>query len=350
MTTTSSQTASYPIESWGKVNEYITDLLNKVKDMGATLRQRDDSDLDQSEVKKNYDKRTDFWHAGGHLSGDVKARKFDKDAPHYTTTEDCSLPDLPKKWKEYLDDLEKYFATCWDEVNTCWENEYQKQLQSPKTLYDKGEKWKDIKSSEMDNLTEDVGKMQLQTSWTGAGAEAYGKAISVQTEAFTKISELVGSSSKALHQGSSGLQRFYLSVAQSAIQMKSEMDACQPPTKEDIGYHLRNGIAILRNCKDYFAGDLKEGIRTWSQDVQKGTDTLNDSIANEKPFTGAEWPKIDGDLSDMEPGPSTPSAQTPSVPTTPDVDPDVDGSDTPVTPDGYDSSDTADAGYQDSKL
>lgn len=366
--------ASFPIEHWEGAGKYIADELNKAMKKAGSNSDQDSKDLEDSELMKHWHERNGSGGKGalvggavaglpgaavgylvdrhGSTGGDFKARKFDasKDNDAWTTTEDCSFEELPGKWAQYLLDLRNYQTKCWNELVDCWNANYLYQLNSPRTLWDKAELWKSVKTKEMDNLVTDIGKMQLQTSWVGAGATAYGKAIGVQTEAFAKITELVQASGGALNDGSTGLQRFYLSVAQCAIQMQTELETNQPPTKEDMGYRTRVAISVFKNCKDYFENELEQGIRTWSTQVDDGVKKLKDAIANERPFTGQQWPKV-GDLSDMEPGPTNPMGMPPTTPgsypntSMPDVDTDM-----PVTPDGYDPTDMDNAGYGESKL
>ncbi|NNG18811.1 hypothetical protein HJ590_04355 [Naumannella sp. ID2617S] len=336
--------ASYPIKHWEGAGKYIADLLNDALKKSGTNSDQDKKDLDDSELMKHWKERGSSLHSGG----DFQVRVFDENANCFTSTKKVSFWELPDGWAKYLLDLRNYQTKVWNELVDCWNSNYLYHLNSPKTLWDKAELWKEIKTKEMDNLNTDVGKMQLQTSWVGSGATAYGNAIGVQTQAFTKITELVQASGGALNDGSSGLQRFYLTVAQCAIQMKSEMEMNQPPTKEDMGYRTRVGISVFKNCKDYFDNDLKEGIRTWSGQVDDGVTKLKDAIANERPFKGQEWPKIDGDLSEMEPGPSAPGMPSPTMPTTPT--PDTTTPDMPVQPDNYGNTDMDDASYGDSKL
>ena len=357
---TTGEQASFPIENWEGAGKYIADELKKAMDKADTNADQDKQDLQDSELMKTWkDQNGGF---GGFMSevgdtlfgesADYDARKFDAslDNQSWTTTEKCTFDQLPGKWDQYLLDLRNYQTKCWNELVAYWNQNYLYQLNSPKTLWDKAELWKSVKTTEMDNLLTDIGKMQLQNSWTGPGATAYGNAIGVQTEAFAKITELVQASGGALNDGSTGLQRFYLSVAQCAIQMQNELEMNQPPNKEDMGYRTRVAISVFKNCKDYFQNELQEGIRTWSTQVNDGVKKLKDGIANERPFTSQKWPEI-GDLSDMKPGPSgmpgmppTPTGPGPST-TTPDLETEM-----PVTPDGYDATEMDNAAYGESKL
>lgn len=337
---------SYPIQQWEKAGGWIAGKLNEAMDEAGKNSDTDKQDFEDSEFMKSWNDENGSLFGGG--DDFYYVRVFSESANHWTDKQKCSFGELPELYRKYLFDLREYQTKCWNELVATWNNEYLSKVNSPKVLWDKAELWKSVKASEMDNLLTEVGKMQLQNSWTGAGATAYGNAISVQTEAFNKITQLVEASGGALNDGSSGLQRFYMVIAQCALQITSDVRTVQPTTKEDFGYRTRVAISSFKNAKEYLDGELKDGIETWAGQVNAGTDKIKKAIANERPFQGEQWPKIDGDLSDMKPGPTNPMGmpQTPTMPNPTTTMPDVNTSMPPAGNSGYQSTAANDAGYR----